>query len=94
MRIEWQAIAEEDLAEWLVYIAQDNSAAAYQVHEEIIAQTAGLAEYPRLGRAGRVRGTRELVILRTPYIAAYRITTKAITIIRILHGSRRWPKEL
>jgi len=32
-----------------------------------------LIETPEIGRPGRIEGTRELVIPRTPYIAAYRI---------------------
>jgi hypothetical protein len=42
---------------------------------------------------GRVKGTRELVVVRTPYIVAYRIRKDEILILRILHGARsglRW----
>jgi len=41
-----------------------------------------------------VKGTRELVISRTPYIAAYRIDGDLVTIVRVLHGAQQWPKAL
>jgi toxin ParE1/3/4 len=47
-----------------------------------------------MGRLGRVVGTRELIINRTPYIAAYLVTKDAVIILRILHGAQRWPKKL
>ncbi len=53
-----------------------------------------LAKYPEIGRPGRVRGTRELVVAGTPYIAAYRIMGEVVTVLRVLHGARRWPRKL
>lgn len=52
-----------------------------------------LREHPRIGRRGRVAGTRELVIARTPFIVVYRMQAKTgrIEIIRLLHGAQRWP---
>ena len=65
-------------------------AALEEIHEQVIL----LARHPRMGRPGRVRGTRELVINRTPYIAAYRVSGDVVTILRLLHGARRWPGRL
>jgi len=87
-------LARADLAEMVAYIASDNPVAAYRVHDDIRKQTNLLAIYPEIGRPGRVRGTRELVITGTPYIAAYRFAGDALTILRLLHGARLWPREL
>jgi len=95
VRVEWHPLARTDLAELLTCIATDNPKAAYRVHDEIRRQTGILAAHPEAGRLGRVvSGTRELVIAGTPYIAAYRVTTGAVTILRLLHGARRWPRAL
>ena len=94
MRVEWHPLARADLAEMVAYIASDNPVAAYRVHDDIRKQTNLLAIYPEIGRPGRVRGTRELVITGTPYIAAYRFAGDALTILRLLHGARLWPREL
>jgi toxin ParE1/3/4 len=76
------------------YIAQDNQAAAHGVHDAILRQIGRLAEHQRIGRPGRVEGTREVVISGTPYIVAYRVAGQAVTILRVLHGAQQWPKRL
>jgi toxin ParE1/3/4 len=50
-----------------------------------------LAEHPAMGRSGRVPGTRELIITGTPYLIPYRVKGKVVEILRVFHGSRRWP---
>jgi len=52
-----------------------------------------LGRFPESGRIGRVAGTRELVIVRTPYIAAYQVGSVAVLVLRILHGSQQWPGD-
>jgi toxin ParE1/3/4 len=53
-----------------------------------------LSDNPQIGRAGRVPGSRELVIPRTPYIVPYRFQRTTIQILRVYHGARRWPDSL
>ena len=50
--------------------------------------------FRKRGRPGRVEGTRELPIVRTPYLAAYRVIDGAVVILRILHGARQWPDDM
>ena len=94
MRVQWHLLARTDLAELVVYIATDDVSAAYRVHDEIRRQTERLAMHPASGRPGRLRGTRELVVTGTPYIAAYRVVDDMVTILRVLHGARQWPQKL
>ena len=47
-----------------------------------------------LWRPGPIEGTRELVIQRTPYIAAYRIERETVAILRVLHGAQEWADEM
>jgi toxin ParE1/3/4 len=53
-----------------------------------------LLENPKLGAPGRIPGTRELVIPKTPYIVPYRVRGTKIEIARVYHTSRRWPDRL
>jgi toxin ParE1/3/4 len=76
----------------LDYIAEDDPSAAARIDEAIEHQTDMLAQHPLMGREGRVKGTRELVISRSPFIAVYRVKGKRIEILRILHGAQQWPK--
>jgi len=95
MNIVWSPEAIEDLAALRTYIAEDNPAAARRVVLQII-QTIEqlLSDNPQIGRAGRVPGTRELVIPRTPYIVPYRFQRATIQVLRVYHGARRWPDSL
>jgi toxin ParE1/3/4 len=76
------------------YIARDNPAAADRVADRIKRSVEQLAEHPALGRAGRVPGTRELIIPGTPYIVPYRVRENAVEILRVFHAARRWPAEI
>lgn len=94
MRLEWSAFALADRDRIFDYIEQDSSRAAVVVDDRIREQVEVLREFPALGRPGRVEGTRELVISRTPYIAAYRIEGNTVHILRVLHGAQLWPDVL
>ncbi len=94
MRVEWRPLAEEDLAEIVRYIALESPRAAYEVHDRIKEAMVVLAKHPSIGRSGRVRGTRELVVSGTPFIVAYRVVNRAISILRVVHGARKWPARL
>jgi len=92
MRLRWSTLAKADRAAIFDYIEMDNPRAAVAIDERISNQIQGLRRFPEMGRAGRVVGTRELVIVRTPYIAAYLIEKSAVLILRILHGAQLWPE--
>ena len=94
MRLEWFLLAQADRDAIFDYIEADSPQAAIAVDDRIRAQTEGLVRFPESGRRGRVEGTRELVISRTPYIAAYRIAGDTVRILRVLHGARQWPGDM
>jgi toxin ParE1/3/4 len=50
-----------------------------------------LAEYPSMGRVGRVPLTRELIIGGTPWMIVNRVRADVVEIIRVLHGAQSWP---
>ena len=81
----------EEIKGW---IAEDSPAAATAVVERIRAAVGKLGEAPAIGRSGRVPGTRELVVTRTPYIVAYRVRGDEVEIVTVLHGAQRWPDRL
>ncbi len=91
MNIVWLSRAESDFDSIVEFIAADNPDAAVSQGEEIQEQILGLERFPERGRQGRVDGTLELVVPRTPYIVAYRIKANQVQILRILHCSQPWP---
>jgi len=94
VRLEWSAFALEDRDGIFDYIEEDSPRAAVDVDDRIRTQVRQLLQFPETGRLGRIEGTRELVISRTPYIAAYRITGDTVRILRVLHGAQQWPDEM
>ena len=94
MRMEWRNRAYQDAIDIADYIDLENPVAAFAIYEEIKNQIETLLENPHLGRPRRVTGTRELIINRTPFIAAYSVTANTIFILRIMHGAQRWPKKI
>lgn len=91
MRIIWQDEAERDLDKIAEYIMEDDPAAALRVVSTIREAARVLTEHPNIGRAGRVEGTRELVIAGLPYILPYQIAEQEIRILAVMHTSRKWP---
>jgi toxin ParE1/3/4 len=91
MPIVWLSLAVRDLAEIRSYIAADNPAAARKLADRIKQSVSQLGEMPKIGRLGRVFGTRELVISPTPYIVVYRVRKNQVEILRVLHGAQKWP---
>jgi len=91
MRLGWTRIAIRDLIHVRRYIAQDNPQAARSVAQHILEPADLLLKHPEMGRAGKVRGTRELVISQTPYLIVYRVQGKRVHALRILHGRQHWP---
>ncbi|HEY5071231.1 MAG TPA: type II toxin-antitoxin system RelE/ParE family toxin [Caulobacteraceae bacterium] len=93
MRLTWARIALEDRRAIYAYIEIDDPSAAVMTDERIEAAVGRLADFPDSGRPGRVAGTRELVIHRTPYVAAYQVTADMVRVLRVIHGARIWPDE-
>jgi toxin ParE1/3/4 len=95
MRTVWSPQAIDDLVALRTYIEQDNPAAARRIVLHIIQNIDTLLPgSPEMGRPGRVPGTRELIIPRTPFIVPYRLEGNTIQILRIFHGARRWTEIL
>ncbi len=91
MRIVWTAEARIDREHAIEYIGAEAPLAAAGQLEHILEQVLRLADYPKLRRVGRVRGTRELVIAHTPFVLIYRAAADTVTVLRLLHGAQQWP---
>lgn len=91
MSIRWLPQAQRNRLEQLDYIAQDNPLAAINQDQEIERQISMLLTHPKMGRPGRVTGTRELVISSTPFVVIYRLQGQSIEVLRLLHSAQQWP---
>ena len=91
-RIEWSAEASRDFEEAMEYVAFDSEPASRLVATRILTAVERLGDLPT-GLPGRVKGTYEKLVQKTPYIIAYSLTDHALNIVRIIHGARDWPDD-
>lgn len=91
MRLIWLATARADRRAICDYIELDNPVAALEVDAYLGDRAMLLLANPELGRPGRRRATRELVLAhyRYSYVLVYRVRGSDIQILRLLHGARR-----
>lgn len=94
MRVRWSDRARDDFYEAIAYIAVDSPDNAALVQERIEQAIGLLAAQPGMGRAGRVDGTRELVVDGTSYIIPYRVQGREIQLAAMIHARQRWPDDV
>jgi toxin ParE1/3/4 len=92
MEIRWTRQALQNLDAIAAYIALDNPNRAVTFISEIKDKTQLLAQFPAIGRPGRVPGTRELVVHEN-YVLPYRVKDDIVQIIRVHHVARLWPQS-
>ena len=92
MAIVWTAAARRDVNAIWDFIEARNPDAAELVSSEILRAVEGLGQFPRRGKPGRVKETRELVISGLPYVVVYLVADERVVILRVLHGAQDWPK--
>jgi addiction module RelE/StbE family toxin len=74
----------------MTFIAADNVTAAIDLDLEFEAKAEIARQRPTLYKAGRVKGTRELVV-RPNYVMVYRVLPDAVEVLRVLHATQQWP---
>ncbi len=95
MKIIWREEALQDFKGAIQYLRDRNPNAALSASAAIRRNVRLLSDHPHLGRAGRVEGTRELVIAGTSHVVIYTVDSLAgvVVILRVLHGRMRWPRQ-
>ena len=95
MRLRFSAAARRHIESIFEFLVQRNPAAAGRVVTEIRASARLLIEFPHMGRAGEVAGTREWVVRGSPYLIVYEINTAGaeIWVLGVFHGARNWQER-
>ena len=88
MRLRWRLSAVSDLADIQDFISENDPSAAQAVADRVLRSVDRLEAFPKLGRTGRVPGTRELVVPGLPYIVVYTCDDADVTVIGVFHGAR------
>jgi toxin ParE1/3/4 len=92
MAIVWTVSARRDVNGIWDFIEAQSPDAAELMSSEILRAVEGLLQFPRRGKPGRVKETRELVVSGLPYVVVYLLAEGSVVILRVLHGAQDWPK--
>lgn len=90
MIVIWTPEAEQDRADIWDYIAEDNPGAAVHMDGLFSNLAATLAAHPKMGKPGKISGTREL-IAHESYRLVYEIDGEKVWVLALVHTSRQWP---
>ncbi|MCY7306982.1 MAG: type II toxin-antitoxin system RelE/ParE family toxin [Rhodoferax sp.] len=90
MKVVWTPEAEQDRDGIWLHIAADNIRAAARLDELFSDAAARLADHPKLGRPGKIPGTREL-IPHESYRLVYEIDGETVWVLTLVHTARKWP---
>lgn len=94
MNVSFTPQARDDLAAIRDWIAQDDDRAADRVIARIVQTAMMFGQFPMLGRAGRVEGTREFSVVGLPYVIVYAIASETdVDVLTVVHARRRYPPE-
>jgi toxin ParE1/3/4 len=89
MELRWSPKAADDLERIFARIQKENSAAAREVVKTLYKGCTTPKAFPNCGRAGRMKGRRELIF--PPYIVVYQVKEHVVEISRIYHAAQDWP---
>lgn len=92
MNVNFTPAARGDLIAIRDWISQDDERAADRVLSRIRQTAMMLGQFPMMGRAGLVHGTREFSVTGLPYVIVYQIMTATdMDVLSILHTRRQYP---
>ena len=89
----WSASSVRHLQQVVDYLQGESSGGAIIVRRRILQTARRAGQMPFSGRVGRIDGTREAVVPRTPYIVVYRVSAQTVEIVGIWHAARLWPES-
>ncbi len=91
-KVRWATVAEEDLKNIILYIAEDSLQNARLIFEKIKEQASSLSHFPERGRtipelqAQGIFLYRELIL--TPWRIIYRVSDKKVYILSVIDSRR------
>lgn len=95
MKIEWTRWAIDRWLETFEHLETENASAARRIAQSIFEVVDMLADHPLAGRVGKIAGTREFAVPRSPFIIGYEVnrSSDTLTVLTVFDGRRRWPKS-
>lgn len=92
MKVIWTKKALIALDSIYKYISEDNEVLARKIITQVVNTVeTTVKNFPRIGRAGNVFGTREYVISEYPYVVVYTVKNNCLQVLKIIHTSMQYP---
>ena len=88
VRLEGTTPAADQLQHAQDYYDALNPRAAHVMAVRILESARRLREQPAIGRPGRITGTREWTVDRTPYLLVYRVQDGAVQVLHVWHEAQ------
>ena len=93
MEVRWSAKATADLDDIAAFSGKHDAITGFRVAARVVETVGLLKEQPQLGRAGRWRGTRELIVADTKHVVVYFVGEGFVEILHVVSGRERLPKR-
>lgn len=90
MAVLWSKKAKNDLFKVEMYSQQFGKDVVLELMAFLFKSIESLELWPNLGKAGRLPGTRELVLSKYPFLVVYRYQEETIEILRVFHVSQKF----
>ena len=94
MKLRWTPRAVADLEEISDYIVVASPQAWERLLLRLERLTEAILDFPLMGKAGLVPGTREFVLSGTTYILVFQLKEDSVVIVSVRDGRMRLPPGL
>jgi toxin ParE1/3/4 len=92
MTVIWSNTAVGHLEQILDFQQGVISGGSITARRRILEAVRRVGQMPKSGRVGRIDGTREVVVPRSPFIVVNQLSEGAVKILGIWHAARLWPE--
>jgi len=93
MNLIWSEQARQEWARHYRFYFERNPEAARRLRQLVMDGAKRLRDHPKLGRPGRVEGSRELVISGTPFLLVYDENPVRVEILHVYDGRQDWQHQ-
>jgi toxin ParE1/3/4 len=90
--VRWEDEALADFVQAVLYASRQYEAYGSLISERIIKAITLLTKI-NVGRKGRISGTFEKSVYKTPYVISYLVDGDRIVILHIIHTSKEWKND-
>jgi toxin ParE1/3/4 len=89
MKVNWSAASVRHLHKVVEYLRPETVGGTITTRRRILETVRVVGQMPYSGRTGRIEGTREAVVPRSPHIVVYRVSEQAVEVLGIWDGARQ-----